>query len=62
MKCPECGREQHRVEKKRKYDIQDYRRKKCLSCGYRFSTEERIKRKLKVVRPKAEKTRLERRP
>lgn len=39
MKCPKCGKES-RVTDSRERMMGIYRRRKCLSCGYKFSSFE----------------------
>ncbi|WP_418461870.1 hypothetical protein [Frisingicoccus sp.] len=42
MKCPKCNGETRIINSRLKEWNEVYRRRKCLGCGFRFSTMERI--------------------
>ena len=42
MKCPHCNHEDTKVTDSRDADDSIRRRRQCLSCGYRFTTYERV--------------------
>ena len=42
MKCPQCGHEDSKVIDSRDVNETVRRRRECLSCGFRFTTHERI--------------------
>ena len=42
MKCPICQSEDHKVIDSRRKENGIFRRRECLSCGFRFNTVENI--------------------
>ena len=52
MICPSCGNEELKVIDSRAQANTIKRRRECLSCGYRFTTFERIERRYPMVRKK----------
>ncbi|HEY0221544.1 transcriptional regulator NrdR [Lactovum miscens] len=49
MKCPKCQSENFKVLDTRASDDSVRRRRECLSCGYRFTTYERIEQPTLLV-------------
>lgn len=51
MKCPSCGESESKVIDSRSVDDEIRRRRKCVSCGLRFTTYERLQnRSLYVIK------------
>jgi transcriptional repressor NrdR len=49
MRCPECQHDDSKVIDSRPGDDAIRRRRECLQCGHRFTTHERIERRLPWV-------------
>lgn len=49
MKCPQCHHTESKVLETRGTGNGIRRRRQCLHCGYRFTTQERIERKTPLV-------------
>ena len=49
MKCPQCQNPDSKVIETRSAGVGIRRRRQCLSCGARFTTHERIERKIPLV-------------
>ena len=52
MFCPSCGNEELKVIDSRAQHDAIKRRRSCLSCGYRFTTFERIEKRYPMIRKK----------
>ena len=52
MKCPRCLHEETKVVDSRSHGSAIKRRRSCLNCLHRFTTFERIERKVPMVRKK----------
>ena len=52
MFCPSCGADELKVIDSRAQHDSIKRRRACLSCGYRFTTFERVERRYPMVRKK----------
>jgi transcriptional regulator NrdR family protein len=50
MNCPKCGNGLSSCIDSRQRDNNVYRRRKCLGCGYRYSTQEVSVEELKQLR------------
>ena len=49
MKCPQCQNPDSKVIETRAAGVGIRRRRQCLDCGFRFTTYERIERKIPLV-------------
>lgn len=49
MRCPECQHDDSKVIDSRPGDDAIRRRRECLACGHRFTTHERIERRLPAI-------------
>lgn len=49
MRCPKCGAFTKVIRSMEMEELDIYRRRECMECGYRFNTEERKKHVEKTV-------------